>query len=873
MAEVTFGEWLKRRRRALSLTQAELAQQVGCSTIALRKIEAEERRPSEQIVERLAEVFNIVPAERQSFLRYARGNWRLVPTSLEEVPWRTARTSSHSNVPASTTSLIGRDGDIAAVRGYLAQADIRLVTLIGPPGIGKTRLSMAAARAAQEDFVDGAFFVPLATITDPDFVVAAMIQALGLVETDQRSALERLTDGLGTRQLLIVLDNFEQVIEAALLLADLLQACPNLKLIVTSRESLRVPGEWLYLVPPLTLPDEAQLKTLTDRTATDFSALRLFAERAHAVRPDFALTPETVRAVVAICRHLDGLPLAIELIASRLRMMSPQALLAHLTSDFTLQADGMRGVPARQKTLHNAIAWSYDLLSREEQTLLARLSVFASDFTLAEAQAIAQMPDAISGVMSLLDKSLLARAIDARGEVRFSQLKMIRDFARDRLREKNEEAEVRDRHMTYFLDLAEQADQEIHGPHQIDWLNRLELVHDNLRSALEWCIAEQNTEAGLRLLGSLGWPWDVRCHYSEARSWFDRLRALPEISAYPQLYARLLNHLGRHNWMVGDFHGARAVLEESRAIWLRLGVEGEQGLAEVLDRLGMVARWGEGDDEAAQPLFQQSFKLYQKCGYRRGLAESLFHLGIVEDDRNNDAVSLAWFEQSWALFQQLGDLWGRARVSQHLGQLFLKQGDFERARVFFNQHLMTDQELQFTEGTVVALRNLGNLCRHQSDYEQAEQFYEKSLLVCREHDLRDDMSKVWYGLSLLALQRNDYALAARYFTHYFSLAQKVYERKSSCDLLTGLAAVAAEADQPERAAKLHGAAQMLLETIDLPYTPFDRAEFDRHLQIAREQLGEERFEVLQAEGYTMTLDQAINLALKVTNERSGFRFP
>jgi tetratricopeptide (TPR) repeat protein len=599
---------------------------------------------------------------------------------------------------------------------------------------------------------------------------------------------------------------------------------------------------------------------------SQFAALTLFAERARAVRPDFVLNVSNIEAIVNICAQLDGLPLAIELIAARIRLMSPQSLLAHLNAQFMLYADGMRAVSARQKTLHAAIAWSYNLLSAEEQKLFARLSVFSGGLTLEAVESIfsgiSTTKTVTDLIVSLSDKSLLQRTFDARGEPRFSMLVTLQQFALNRLRRMGEEAEMRHWHLAHFLGFAEQADQEIHGPDQTEWMDRVESEHDNFRAALDWCISNQNTEVALRLLGALGWSWDVRGHYGEARSWFDKIRALPEIADYPALYASLLNHIGHHSWLSGDFRDAQSILKESRGLWLKLGGEGERGLAEALDWLGIVTLWGDGDFDTAQSLFQRGFELYQKCGDRRGMAESIFHIGLVAFIRRDHALALSLFEQSLKLFRQLGDLWGIGRVSQRLGELFLKQGTYEKARFFFDEHLMIDEELQFTGGIWAALRNLGDLYRYQGDYDQAGQFWQKCLALAHTYGLKSDIEISLYLLGILALHQNDYSLARKRFTDWFASALVLFDQKMIAnDLLNGLAAVSAGTNQPERAAKLSGAAQALLQTTDFRLDPFDFAEFDRHIQIARKQLGDAAFEALQAEGRAMTIEQAVAYAL------------
>jgi len=438
MQEKSFGDWLKRKRKSLDLTQAELAKQVGCSAAAIRKIEAEERRPSVQVVERLAEIFKIPTTERIAFLRFARGDWRSAPSrGYEEAPWRVSPPAlsqkTRSNLPGTFTSLIGRDKDIAAVQGFLTNPDIRLVTLIGAPGIGKTRLSIASARETLAEFSDGVFFVGLAPLDQPSLIPSAISQALGYVEKSNLSPEEHLIEGIGNKRMLFVLDNCEHLIEdIARLASSLLSACSALKILTTSREALQIPGEWLYSVPALDLPKEHSIVDV--ETISEFPALVLFAERARAARSDFALHAENIRAVESICSQLAGLPLAIELIAARVKTLSPEQIAARLDDRFALLISGSRVASSRQQTLRATLDWSYELLTETEGVLFRQLSFFVGGFTLDALESVALLDpnqSILDTLSRLVDKSLLL--VEQQDQPRYRFLEPLRQYARDQL--------------------------------------------------------------------------------------------------------------------------------------------------------------------------------------------------------------------------------------------------------------------------------------------------------------------------------------------------------------------------------------------------------------------------------------------------------
>jgi predicted ATPase/DNA-binding XRE family transcriptional regulator len=731
LAEASFGEWLQRQRKAAGWTQAQLAQQIGCSASALKKIEAEQRRPSEQIVDRLAQILHIPPFERADFLGFARGNrdWA-ARESVKDRPWHTSQQSPRSNLPAPASSLIGREGDIEVVRDYLLKEEIRLVTLVGPPGIGKTRLSIAAAQKTRFAFSDGVFLISLAPLDHPGLIAPAVVQALGFTEAGPKSAIDRLREGIAEKQMLLIMDNCEHLIEEVASLAPaLLLACSRLKLLITSRESLRIPGEWLYIVPTLRVPDENT--TMSLEIAAQYPALLLFAERARAVRPDFSLNANNIPVISAICAQLNGLPLAIELIAARVRMMSLKELLAGLDQQLTLYADGMRAQNTRQKTLNDAIGWSFDALSAEEQTIFARLSVFSGGCTLKAAEAIfsrsvreKSVPELIA---SLLDKSLLQRTSDQQEETRFSMLTVIQQFALDRLRRIDMEAEARDRHLTYFLDLAEQAEPYLMSAKRQIWLERLRRDYDNLRAALAW---SQGWEAGLRLVGALRWFWEYAGMVREGRTWAEK--AIQECRASDSAArAKALWSAGSMAWLQRDYPKAHLWLEESARIWQALQEQTEskeqeqeikRGLARTLRKSGNVF-YSEKNLEAARSLKLSSINLFREVGTRWDLALDLHILGLILLELKDFDSARTAFNESLSLFQQESDPWGIGIAFMDLGVMALRTNNSIDAETWFKESLTAVGQSHSPWSISRLLALLGTVAAHQGESARAAKLF------------------------------------------------------------------------------------------------------------------------------------------------------
>jgi predicted ATPase/DNA-binding XRE family transcriptional regulator len=680
----------------LDLTREELAERIGYSAATVRKIEDEERHPSVQVVERLAEIFNIPQTERTVFLRFARGDWRSAPTqSVEDAPWRASGKSTPSKLPATTTSLIGREKEIWDVQEYLLRAEIRLVTLIGPPGIGKTRLSIEAARTILPNFPDGVFFVPLAPLDDSSLIAQAIAGSLGYVSAQNLSTEEQLLEGTSEKAMLLVLDNCEHLIEGvASLVSDLLSACPRLKILATSRESLRIPGEWLYPVPAFDVPKEAAFVDMEN--ISKFHALTLFTERARAVRPEFVLDLENIKTVSAICGHLDGLPLAIELIAARMRLMSPEALLTRLNDQFILSADGMRAPSERQKTLSDAIRWSYNLLSAEEQKLFAYLSVFSGGFTLDVAESIFSRSFTRKPVRdliaSLLDKSLLQYVSDhkARNEPRYTMLVTIQEFARDRLRQTGEESVTRNWHLAYFLDLAQNADKELRGPNQLEWLHRLGAEVDNLRAGLDWAIETGQTETALQMARRLHWFWAMRGDHTEGSQWLGRALEMPEASLHSEAQAEALTQLTNHIFLISGKKEARPFAEQ--ALSIARAHEDKHNTARALHMLALVLMY-ETNFAAAQSTFKESMSLYLDMQDEYGHALVVALLASLSWRQGNGATALALSQQALEVFQKRGDRFWKSVALRLHGSISMKQGDVANGMKALRESLILAQQL------------------------------------------------------------------------------------------------------------------------------------------------------------------------------------
>jgi predicted ATPase len=760
--------------------------------------------------------------------RYAAAFSLPVPTEVEtlhgsdaefgtESPRRPRGGRPSHNLPAQTTPFVGRAAQIADLSRLILEPDVRLVTLVGPGGTGKTRLSLQVAQDALPRFPDGVFFVPLADDTTADQFVSRVAQQIEVKEGG-RPLLENVKDFLRDKRLLLVLDNFEQLVSAGPVLAELLADAAMLKTIVSSRMALQIQAEHEYPVPPLDLPEtgELQLEELAGN-----ESVTLFAERARASSPSFALTPANASAVAEICRRLDGLPLALELAAARVKLLPPQAILARLDDRLKLLTGGARDLPSRQQTMRNTLDWSYGLLHEAEKDLYARLSVFVGGFDLEAAEAVCNAEkdlDILEGLNSLMNNSLLRQETKADSEPRFRMLETIRAHALERLAERGEREALRMAHALHYGNIASQASYGLISANALQWLNWVERELDNVRATLSWCLATADwAEVGGMLIFGLSWFWYRRGYFSEGRMWAERAKAVLPAQSISRARAMVLAASGMLALWQGEPERGLAQLQEGLAIVQRL--EDEFLVANLLvDSGGALVNMG--NDSAAKPLLEESERLFKEQGQKYLHLFPLVHMGNVELGLGNPERARALHEEALTEARAIGENWMLA----------------------------------------FALNNLGEVARAQGQYDLARKYYEECEGLLRDTGDRGDMARFAHSLGYIAQHEGDYARAEAQFRKSLTMFRRLGNRRGMAECMAGLAGLKARQGNVEWGAIMLGAAESVLKITGGAWWPADRVEVEANQAVISSALSEADQDAAKSRGSEMTLEQALSFA-------------
>jgi non-specific serine/threonine protein kinase len=868
----SFGELLRFLRRRAGFTQRELSIAVGYSESQISRLEQNQRAPDEAtLAARFVPALQVEKEPEWAARLLELGAASHAEGKPDEPGAVADAPSSPHNLPLQLTSFVGREKEMAEIKrlflgrddpvgrllflgrddpvgrlpadyppaGFpLMTGDVpperlysRLITLTGPGGTGKTRLALQAAADLLKSFPDGVWFVELAPLADPALIPQTVATVFGLKEEAGRPLLATLTHHLRDKKALLVVDNCEHLVQACAQFAEaLLLACPKLYLLASSREMLGVPGERPFYVPSLSTPDVRTLPPVGAPVGlvsalTHYEAVRLFVERAVAVAPSFTLTQANAPAVAQVCQRLDGIPLAIELAAARLRMLPVEQIAARLDDSFRLLTGGSRTALPRHQTLQALIDWSYDLLTQAEQVLLRRLAVFAGSWTLEAAEAVGADDGVVANDVfdllgRLIDKSLVL-AEEQGGAARYRLLETIRQYALAKLAASGEADAVRRRHAEYFLALTEAGAPILAIQRRPAWFDQMELEHDNLRAALAWSqLAPGGAELGLRLTNVLSTFWYYHGYWSEEQGWLESALAHPEAANYPYGQAQALLNLGQV-----------------------LGIQG-----------------GYVDGQAH---VTRSLKFFQELGDRPNSAWALHWLGWVARERGDATTARARLEECVALFRDIGDDSLICNSTNTLAEAMMMQGEIVLAKALLEENLALARKVGDVDTIGWALNHLGHVAQLQGEYEQAIRLHEESLPLFRKVGLRNE-GTIWAHQSLgeTALAQGDARRATTHFTEALVSCRDLGDRTGTAWCLAGLAGVAAVNEVPERAAWLWGVSEALRQSIGAREAPASRATRERLMAQAREQLGEAAFAAAWAEGQAASTEQAIAQALE-----------